>query len=150
MTLTIDDGTFLVGNTFVTLDETDTYHEDRSTTSWMASTVTDDNKEAAIIRAFDYLYVQPWISTTFASSVPVKVKRAQMVAAEKELSSPGSLQSDQDSNLKRKHIEGVIEKEYFSQTMSSAPVFTEIQNLLSDYLETSSTRSSTQRFLVRM
>jgi hypothetical protein len=150
MTITIDDGTFLVGNSFVTLDETDTYHEDRATETWIATTVTDDQKEAALIKAFDYLYVQNWIAGVFDTEIPIRVKQAQMVAAGKELSSPGSLQADQDSNVKRKNIEGAIETEYFSKSLSSAPVFTQIQNLLKPYLNTSIYNNTAQRFLVRM
>ncbi len=150
MTITIDDGTFLVGNSFCTLIEADTYHTDRSTTAWIDVTITDAEKEAAIIKSFDFLYVQDWVTDTFLTEIPVKIKRAQIVAAEKELSSPGSLQEDEDSNLKRKRIEGIIEKEYFSKSLSSATVFTEIMNLISPYLNTSISVSSAQKFLVRM
>ena len=149
MTIIIDDGTFTLGNSFITLEEAENYHVDRATPSWIDTTKTDEDKEAAIIKGFDYLYVQDWLAGVFDIEVPAKVKRAQIIAAEKELSRPGILQEDQDSNLKRKRIEGVIEKEFFSMTKTSATIFTEIQNLLKNYLNISTT-TKRQRFLVRM
>ena len=149
MTISIDDGTFLTGNSFITFNEAENYHVDRSTEAWIDTTITDEEKEAAIIKGFDYLYVQDWLAGVFDIEVPAKVKRAQIIAAEKELSRPGILQEDQDSNLKRKRIEGVIEKEFFSMNKTSATIFTEIQNLLKNYLNISTT-TKRQRFLVRM
>ena len=148
--LTIDDGTFTIGNSFVSLMEADDYHELRASENWNLTTTTDDNKEAALIRAFDYLFIQDWQAGVFDVEIPERVKRAQLVAAEKELGSPGTLQEDKENNLKRKHIEGVIEREYFSKNLSNETIFTEIQNLLKPYLSATTTKTTTQRFLVRM
>jgi hypothetical protein len=148
--LTIDDGTFTVGNTFIDLFDADEYHELRQTEAWLDSEVTDGQKEAALIRGFDYLMVQDWSADAFLSGIPDRVKWAQCVAAVKELSSPGTLQADVDNNVKRKRIEGAIETEYFSKNLSSQTVFTEVENLIKPYLNVSVTRSSRQKYLVRM
>jgi hypothetical protein len=147
--LILDDGTFDIGNTFVELIEADTYHSNRLTDSWLESSVTDAQKESALIRAFDYLYVQDWKAGVFDIEIPVRVKRAQMVAASKELESPGSLQEDQDKHLKRKRLEGVVDKEYFKSDPDGQVVFTEIMNLLKPYLRITETVDRSRR-LVRM
>jgi len=147
MTLTIDDGTFLIGNTFLSLTDIDTYHEARLTPFWQ--TITDDDaKEAAIIRGFDYLKIQTWKSDVFLLGIPIRICDALCVAANKELETPGNLQADQQNNVKRKRIEGAIETEYFSKDRSSSVIFIEIGNLISSYLEIPAYR--TQKFLVRM
>jgi hypothetical protein len=149
--LTIDDGTFTVGNTFVDLLDADDYHELRLTEDWIDSEVTDSQKEAALVRAFDYLKVQDWASDAFTVEIPIKVIEAQCVAAGKELSSPGRLQSDVDSNVKRKRIEGAIETEYFSKNLVSQTVFTEIQNLIAPYLSSNQTTTvARKKTIVRM
>lgn len=149
MTLTIDDGTFTVGNTFLSLDDIDEYHAQRLTSPW--STSTDNNaKEAAIIRAFDYLSVQNWIINAFDEGIPLRVCAALCVAANKELESNGILQADQQKNIKRKRIEGAIETEYFSQKISNETVFTEISNLIKPYIIAPIYRRSSQRYLERV
>jgi len=147
--LTIDDGTFEVGNSFVTLLTADTYFEERSSTVWVDS-VSDEDKEAALIRAFDYLSVQSWAAGVFDEEVPEKIKRAQMVAAGKELSSPNVLQPDIQKNVKRQKFDGAMETEYFDKNIESGTIFTEIENLIKSYLSVVSVRTTGQRFLVRM
>lgn len=132
MALIIDDGTLETGNTFATLDEADIYHGDRLTTDWIEKTIPD--KEAAMIRAFDYLKVLPWNDTAFALGVPDRVKEAQIKAAVKEVKEPGTLQQDQTSNIKRKKIEGAIETEYFQAGKFSGTIHTDINALLQPYL----------------
>jgi len=146
--LIIDDGTFTVGNSFVTLIELDTYHALRQTASWIDVSVTDAKKEAAAIRAFDFFKVQNWSSDAFLTEIPQRVKDAQCVAAAKELDSSGVLQADLDPNVKRQRIEGAIETEYFSKNLTTSTIFTEIINLINPYLVQS--RSTVTRTLVRM
>ena len=130
MTLTIDDGTFEVGNTFVTENEAEEYHESRGNSSW--EDADDEAKEAALIRAFDYLSVQNWSSTAFETTIPVKVKQAQMLAALKELSSSGVLQPDVSTGVKSEAIEGAIEKEYYES--GPGTIFSGVENLIRPYL----------------
>ena len=149
MTLTIDDGTFTIGNTFLSLDDIDEYHAQRLTAPWSTST-DNDAKEAAIIRAFDYLSVQNWTINAFDDGIPTRVCAALCVAANKELESNGILQADQQKNIKRKRIEGAIETEYFSQKISNETVFTEINNLIKPYIVAPIYRRSSQRYLERV
>lgn len=56
MTLTVEDGTGLAGaNAFVSEAYCTTYHADRGNSTWAASTYSTAQREAAIIRATDYL-----------------------------------------------------------------------------------------------
>jgi len=148
MTLTIDDGTFATGNTFLDLADIDDYHTARLSSPWVTET-SDESKEAAIIRAFDYLSVQKWKIDAFESGIPSRVESALCVAANKELASPNVLQADQKNNIKRERIEGAIETEYFSKDKQSTTIFTEINNLIAPYIEAPIYRATTQRTLVR-
>ena len=149
--LITDDGTFLIGNTFVDLFTADEYHELRQTEAWIDEEVTDTQKEAALVRSFDYLKVQDWADGVFDYEIPVRVIEAQCVAAGKELDNPGQLQADQKTNVKRERIEGAIDTEYFSKNLSSETIHTEIQNLIKPYLTAyQASSTSTQKFLVRM
>ena len=149
MALTIDDGSFEVGNTFTTAIATDDYAELRAVSSWIDST-DDDAKDAAMIRAFDYLKVISWSSTAFTSGVPARIVEAQMVAAIKELAKPGVMQPTEESNLKKQIIGGAIEKEYFEAGRFSGTIHNDILNLIKPYLlSTESTTSGTTRYLVR-
>jgi hypothetical protein len=150
MTLILDDGSFEIGNSFVTLDYADDYHEIRATEAWETDSPSDDQKESALIKAFDYLMVQDWSPETFMLDIPDRIKQAQCVGAAKELASPGVLQADKENNIKRKRIEGAIDTEYFSKNLESGTVFTEIQNLIKPYIISKSISTSKQRFLVRM
>jgi len=130
MALTIDDGTFEIGNSFVTSIETESYHETRGHSVWVDG--DNEEKEAALIRAFDFLSVQNWKSTAFASLVPVKIKQAQMIGALKELSDPGSLQPDVQTGIKSDSIEGVFETKFFEE--GPGTLFTAIENLIRPYI----------------
>ena len=63
MAIIVEDGTIVAGaNAYGTLAEADTYHEDRLNTIW--TDATDENKEAAMIRAIMGLenkYRERWI-----------------------------------------------------------------------------------------
>jgi len=149
MALIIDDGTFEVGNTFLLLSDINTYHSVRLSSPWTTET-SDAKKEAAVIRAFDYLAIQNWLIDAFDDGIPTRVEYALCVAANKELDSPGVLQKDQQKNVKRKRIEGAIETEYFAKNLSSETVFTEVLNLIKPYIEAPTNRRPTQRYLERV
>lgn len=131
MTLTIDDGTFEVGNSFVTLEEAETFCTERGYTDW-TGTDNDANKETALTRTFDFLSVQNWISTAFDSGVPTKIKYAQILGAIKELASIGALQPDVTPNVKSESIAGAIETEYFEG--GGYTQYTAVENMIRPYL----------------
>ena len=131
MTITIDDGTFEVGNSFVTILEADTYAVDRGYTTWAAA--TEALKEMALIRTFDYLSVQNWKTTAFTTEIPVKVKNAQCLGAIKELAESGALQPDVTTGIKSESIDGVLETEYFEST-GTGIVYSAVENLISPYI----------------
>lgn len=130
MTIVIDDGTFTVGNSFVTLAEADTYSEDRNNTTWIYG--DEPEKEAALIRAFDYLSVQNWISTTFDDEIPTKIEQAQMLGAGKEFDSPGVLQPDVATGIKSEELKDVIETHYFEG--GTGTIFSSVVNLITPYI----------------
>jgi hypothetical protein len=136
MPLTIDDGTFNVGNSFVTLGYAYDYHELRGNSAWIQK--TDEEQEALLVRAFDFLSVQNWASDTFTTAIPKKIKDAQCLAAFKELEQDNALQPDYNPTIKRERIEGVIETEYFGKgetaSMASAPPAA-VMNLIGPYLK---------------
>lgn len=142
MAITIDDGTFAVGNSFVTAREAEAFHEARGYTDWTTST-DDAGKEAALIRAFDFLSVQNWKTDTFETSVPTKVEQAQILGALKELSSPGSLQPDITTGIKSQSIEGAVETEYYST--GEGTLFTVVENLIRPYINQPGIRTSITR-----
>jgi hypothetical protein len=136
MPLTIDDGTFEVGNSFVTLDYAYDYHELRGNSAW--TDATELQQESMLIRAFDFLSVQNWATGTFSAVIPKKIKDAQCLAAFKELEADNVLQPDYNPTIKRESIDGVIETEYFgrSDTMSmTATPPTAVINLIKPYLK---------------
>lgn len=148
MTITIDDGTFLVGNSFVTIEEADAYHTDRLNSDWVAA--EESTKEAALIRAFDYLSVKNWLSTAFSDGIPIRVENAQCVAALKELQATGALQPDITPGLKKKEIDGVISTEYFESSVAAGgTIYTAVENMIEPYLATSAASSRRTITLVR-
>jgi hypothetical protein len=136
MALTIDDGTFEVGNSLVTLSYAYTYHELRGNLSWLDK--SDEEQEAFLIRAFDFLSVQDWATDAFTTSIPKKVKDAQCLAAFKEMEEDNALQPDYNPNIKRERIEGVIETEYFGKRDLDSMVVSPpaaVMNLIKPYLK---------------
>ncbi len=141
MTIIIDDGTFVIGNSFVTVDAAEAYHESRGYTIWIDG--EDEEKEAALIRAFDFLSVQNWKTTVFENSVPIKIQQAQILGALKELSSPGSLQPDIVTGIKSESLDGVIETEYFKG--GTGTLFTAVENMIKPYIITKGTKTKIVR-----
>ena len=132
MSLIIDSGTFLVGNSFATVIEADGFHADRQNTDWAAATTIQ--KEAALIKAFDFLSVQNWKSDAFTVSVPLKIKNAQCIGALKEVGTPGSLLPDITPGIKKEAIDGVNETEYFAGG-GAGTVYTAVENMIRPYLK---------------
>jgi len=130
MTITIDDGTFIVGNSFVTLAESDIFSTDRGYTTWVDG--DEEEKEASLIRAFDYLSVQNWKSTAFTSNIPPKIEQAQIIAAIREFDSPGVLQPDISTGIKSEALDGVLETHYFES--GSSTIFSGVENLITPYI----------------
>jgi len=132
MTLIIDSGTFLVGNSLATVAEADAFHLARQNTVWgMALTPA---KEAALIKTFDFLSTQNWQTTTFDSGIPLKIKNAQCIGALIELSTPGSLQPDITPGIKMEAIDGVNEVQYFEGS-GGATIYTAVENMIKPYLK---------------
>ncbi len=131
MTITLDTGTFEVGNSLLTLIEAEEYHLTRGYTAW---TGTDDDvaKEAAMIRAFDFLGVQNWRAGTFTAGIPIRIKQAQAIAALRELASPGSMQPDRTVGLKSDSLDGVFTKQFFED--GGQTLHTAVQNLILPYI----------------
>lgn len=144
MTITIDDGTFLIGNSFVEIADADTYHSSRLNTEWASATA--EQKEAALIRSFDFLSVQNWASDTFSSGIPLKIQNAQCIGALKEIESNGALQPDLTPGVKKESIDGVTSTEYFDEDAGGGGVVhTAVENMIKPYLR----RPGMQRTLVR-
>lgn len=140
--LTIDDGTFNKGNSFVTLIDAEDFHALRGNAEW--DKATDPDKEAALVRTFDYLAVQDWTVGTFDEGIPGPIKKAQHIGALRELSERGILQPDLTKGVKSQSVEGAVEKEFFED--GEETIFTAIQNLIRPYLGNTAT---SQRTLVR-
>lgn len=112
--LTVETGSNVTGaNSFISLDDADTYFEDRGDTTWSAT--GDDAKEQALVRAVDYLDSLNWKGyrtnetqplcwprsgvkdrdgySIDIDDIPQVVKDAQCEAAKRELTT-GTLQPD--------------------------------------------------------
>ena len=76
MAFAVEDGTIVTGaNSFVTVAYADTYHGDRGNTAW---TGTDAVKEAALIKATDYIeqvYQSRWVGYLVDSDQPLSWPR---------------------------------------------------------------------------
>jgi len=148
MAIILDDGSFEIGNSFVIVSDIEEYAELRAESGWTGNT-SNDAKEAAAIRAFDYFKIISWSSTAFASGIPVRIKEAQIKAAIKELTSPGVMQPTEESNIKRKRIEGAIETEYFEASRFTGKIHNDILNLIKPYLAITESTIRSTRHLVR-
>ena len=149
---------FTVGtNSFVSLADADAYFLDRVNATWAAA--TDANKQAALIRATDYLVQKytgrwkgsitatsqalPWPRmgvvtadgiTISSSSIPTAVENATSEMALRALSNE-NLFADigpGSENLKRNKVD-VLEKEYF-QGASTQNTYTIVSGILKDYV----------------
>jgi hypothetical protein len=155
VTLTVEDGTgFTTANAFVSLADCDQYHLDRGNTSWIG---TDEDKEAAIIRATSYLSRTPHWSgyrvkgrdqalawprydvmdgqwSVAPDSVPVEVIHATCEVALRELTTPGTLNPDVTrTQIVKKEKIGPIETEYTTgstRAVDSRPVLTIVDDLI--------------------
>lgn len=143
MALIVDPGTFVVGNTFVEIAFADNFHVSRKNNPWIQATVED--KEAALVRAFDYFTVQNWKSDAFLLGIPLRVKNAQCIAALKELSSPGAMQPDITPGVKKESIDGAVSTEYFEDQGGGGTVYTAVNNMIKPFLK----RPGMQMKLVR-
>ena len=132
MALIIDDGSLELGDSFVTIDEADTYHRLRGNKEWAKLSIP--SKEAVLIRAFDFLSIQNWSAGVFGTAIPAKVKQAQCLGALKESITPGSLQPDVETGIKSKSIDGVLATSYFAG--GSGTINTAIENLIRGYIAT--------------
>jgi len=79
----------------ISLSDCTAYHADRANTTWAAATT--EEKEAALVRGFDYIRVQPFRTDTdlFTDGIPQDVERAAWEAALIEITTPGILLKDQ-------------------------------------------------------
>jgi hypothetical protein len=150
----VEDGTVVDNaNSYVTVAAANAYHSDRGNAAW---TGTDAVKEAALIKATDYIeqkYNQRWIgyltevnqplswprairqpntlyNDYLTGVVPEKLKQAVCILALEALSS--DLNPVQDRAVKREKVD-VIEVEYMDNALSgkSRPA---VDGLLREYL----------------
>jgi len=143
MPIVLDTGSFS-GNSFVTVIDADMFNEDRGNSLWTAEE-DELKKEAALIRAFDYLAVLDFSDTAFDNGVPTAIEKAQCIGALKELETPGVLQQDREVGVKKDAIDGAIEKQFFESGQRT--LFTAIDNLVKSYLR--SATISSRKVLVR-
>ncbi|PSL23472.1 DnaT-like ssDNA-binding protein [Dyadobacter jiangsuensis] len=134
MTLTVEDGSIVEGaNSLVDLDFANSYHSDRNNTGW---TGTDAVKQAALIRATDYLQEkyswkgclveadQPlnWprsgIQNVANNIIPNAVKQAVCVLALEALTATLNPSISPNGQTKFKKVD-VIEVEYFASPFTS-------------------------------
>jgi hypothetical protein len=157
ITLIVEDGTLVTGaNTFVSLTDCDTYHEEEGNTSW--SSATTDNRLVAIVKAARYLdrhYKGRWKGTKvdqyqympwprggvydadgFAISItciPPAVKFAQCEAALRLLSSSMDPDLERGGEIVKEEID-VLSIEY-SPDAPAGTVYQVIDSLLSDLIK---------------
>jgi len=152
---------FTVGtNSFVSLADADSYFLDRANATWAAA--TDANKQAALIRATDYLvqkYTGDWLGSITSTSQALPWPRSGVVTSDgvvisssaipdaiKNATSELGLRALSNSNLfadtnagseniKRNKVD-VLEKEYF-QGSSTQNTYTIVEQLLKDYVNRS-------------
>lgn len=121
MALIIEEGSFTDEDavSFIEISYADNYHSLRANSFWNAA--TDINlKEAALIRAFDYLMTRNWRPGIFLNEVPDAIKKAQAEGALRELAVPGSLSPDRKRAdfVKKKTID-IIETIYTDDARDS-------------------------------
>lgn len=93
-------------NTFADMAYIDAYHGIRGNVAWIDEADTA-KRQAAVIRAFDYLSTRRWKVGVIVIPLPEKVKQAQAEGALRELIEPGVLQPDltKDDFVVRKQID---------------------------------------------
>lgn len=145
MAIIIDNGTFLVGNSFVTAEDAKEFHKTRGNQPW--ADAKSSERESALIRAFDFLSVQNWKEDAFEDEIPLKVIMAQEIAALKELIDIGTMQPDLQVGIKTEEIDGVVAMEYFEGGNNTGTTFVAIENLIAPYLASSPYFSSRMRLV---
>lgn len=136
MTFTVEDGSIVDGaNSFVSVADADSYHSTRGNASW---TGTDAVKEAALVRATDYIqqkyngawkgclvsYSQPldWprsgITGVDEDAIPQRLKSAVCELALEALSATLNPSLERGGAIKREKID-VIEVEYMDSAIGS-------------------------------
>lgn len=146
-----------------TVADADTYHDDRGNSAWGESSVATAEKEAALLRASEYVDYQfrpqfPGYKTGLrtqtrewprawaydeennsipSDEVPIEVERATYEAALRELASPGSLLPDFEpqGQVKRERVD-VLEVEYVAPIGAEAakPVIHIVRGILQPIL----------------
>jgi len=152
MALTVEDGTRIANsNTYISLEDAETYMEDRIDATWSAA--TDSQKNAALIEAAMYLNSLNWKGEKVVrdqsmelprqnfydgdgfeyttSMIPARVLDAQVEAAREHLAGSTLMPTQAPGDrIKRKKID-VLEKEFFASANSGETSFTKINGLLS-------------------
>lgn len=153
--LLVEDGSEVTSaNSYISLDDADTYFENRGNTAWDAA--SDTAKEEALLRACDYLDTLNWkgYKAEYENSlewpresvddrngyavgndeIPQKVINAQCEAALLELTA-GTLTPtlDKDDRIRSEKVD-VIETSYFDDAREKSK-FTIIDNLLKGFVE---------------
>lgn len=166
-TLIIEDGTASSqsANSYVTVDEVDTFCENYGLDSWATLSTTD--KETAIFRGMAYVEAEfdfkgekysyddplewprvgiyedvniyPTTDLLYYQEIPKGVKNAVCRAAYEESVSPGILQANLTSNIRREKID-VIEVEYFG-TEPSRTIYSAIAGFLKGLLKSANMAS---------
>lgn len=151
-------------SSYGTVDDADTYHDDRANSAWGESSVSTASKEAALLRASEYIDYQfrpsfpgykaglraqtrewprAWAydeenNSIPSDEVPIEVEYATYEAALRELADPGSLLPDFTPNqqVKRERVEGAVEVEYTGPigASSAKPILTIVRGILAPIL----------------
>jgi len=150
----VEDGTAASAsaNSYITVDEVDTYCDDMGYSAWASLATTD--KQTAILRAMVFIeslhfkgekedYDNPLEWPRFGTyydddEIPKPLKRGVCHAAYEESLSPDCLLPTSDDNIKSEKID-VIEVEYFTSRPSDK-VFTKILALLSPIIDSGGDR----------
>ena len=154
--LIVEDGSEVEGaNTYVSLDDCDTYHENLGNSQW---TGEDEEKKQAILRAMAWLETLSWSGTKLdidnalewpredvitpngydfpEDAVPWQVQDAVCEAALVEIETANGLRPSlsRGGAVKSHRVEGAVSIEYFPGA-SSGVKYSAVSNLLRPYLK---------------
>ncbi len=117
----------------ITIADCTGYHTARLNSAW--TDATQEGQQAAIIRAWDYIRVQPFRTDIdiFTDGLPEDIKQAGYEAALIEIQAPGELMKTEtkESNVIQKRID-VISTTYLA---GAKTVYHKLNSLLAPYLE---------------
>ncbi len=117
----------------ISLEDCSGYHTARLNSAW--TDATQEGQQAAIIRAWDYIRVQPFRTDIdiFADGIPEDVTQAGYEAALIEIQAPGALlkTETEKSQILEKRID-VITTKYMA---GAKTVYHKLNSLLAPYLE---------------